>query len=119
MAERTPSTPSYAASDAFDIPVVIMLDTSWVYLENARTALHYLETRFPDSDAPSCRRAIVACVDCISGTGSGAGARATFVVAAMEAGYQFDVIDDPEIALERKTDFEAEIGLASILRVNG
>lgn len=98
--------------------MLVLLNNNWVYLENAKSAIDCLLTRFPDPDAPSCRRAIAACADCIAGTGSGAGARATFVVAAMEAGYRFDIIDDPEIALERKSDFEAEIGLASILLVD-
>lgn len=100
---------------AFDAAVVLTMDGQVQFIEDAAQARRCLVDRFPDADGPSFKRAMTACDDCLLGRGSGAAARIMFVVAAMEAGFPFEVIDDPGRALERRTDLAAEAGLLSIL----
>jgi len=51
------------------------------------------------------------CEACIAGQTNGAAARVAFVVAAMEVGFLFEVIEDPLSALETRTELAVEQGL--------
>lgn len=86
-----------------------------VLLDNMNDARLCLETRFPEPWRASCQRALTACEACRTGVSTAYTGRVTLVVAAMEAGFRFEVIDNPELALELRTEIEAERGLRSIL----
>jgi hypothetical protein len=107
--------PSTNSIGDFDSAVLLLIDGEWTFIDNAFDALKCLETHFPDIHAPSLVRAIATCDACLTGRLVGDSARAALVVAAMEAGFRFEVISDPIQALERRTELEAEAGLRAIL----
>jgi hypothetical protein len=100
---------------AFDAAVILTIEDEPVFVNGAAGARTCLVERFPDPDGPSFKRALAACDTYLLGGTSGAVARIMFVVAAMEAGFPFEVIEDAAHALERRTELEAEAGLRSIL----
>jgi hypothetical protein len=92
--------PALAVTHAFQKIVGIELDGTWLSIANPVDALRVLREDWPLVDGPSYRRALSACEKCIDGSASAEGARATFVVAAMEAGTPFELFDDPMEFLE-------------------
>jgi hypothetical protein len=92
----------------FDRVVGIKLGQDWHLIENATDALAYLHERWPQAAGPSCLRAIANCEALLSGLGSVEAARASFVVAAMEAGLQFEVHEDEFEFLELQVAMVAE-----------
>lgn len=100
---------------AFDAAVMLEINGDRIVLDNMEDAEFCLANRFPEPWRASCQRALGACEACRTGTGTATAVRVTLVVAAMEAGFRFEVIDDPELALERRTEIEAEKALRSIL----
>lgn len=101
--------------DAFSCPVFVEIDDEWMCIEGATQASVCLSLRFRTERGPSFRRALAACSAAVDGTGPIEMARVTFVVAAMEAGYRFDIIGEDAEALERRIELEAQNGLLSIL----
>lgn len=101
--------------DAFNCPVFVEIDDEWICIEDVAQANDCLSLRFRTERGPSFRRALAACSAAIDGTGPIEMARVTFVVAAMEAGYRFDIIGDDAEAFERRIELEAQNGLLSIL----
>lgn len=99
----------------FSNPVFLQMPDEWICVADATQALECLQERFTDQSGPSYQRAIAAAQAAISGAGPMELARVTLVVAAMEAGFQFEVIDDEVQAFERQIELEAENGLRSIL----
>jgi hypothetical protein len=112
--DHTAFVPSITPS-AFDAAVILTIEDEPVFVDDAAGARMCLIERFPDSDGPSFKPALAACDACLLGGSSGAVARIMFVVAVMEAGFPFEVIEGPAHALERRTELEAEAGLRSIL----
>jgi hypothetical protein len=102
----------------FDLAVVLLIDREWTFVDNAFDALKCLRHHFPDIHAPSFVRAVATCDACLSGDLVGDSARAAMVVAAMEAGFRFEVISDPMQAWERRIELEAEAGLRAIFSEN-
>jgi hypothetical protein len=100
---------------AFDAAVVITIGSECLFIDTVETARRCLTERFPDADGPSYRRALTACQACLLSGASSATAQIAFVVAAMEAGFPFEVIEAADEALERRTEIEAEAALRSIL----
>jgi hypothetical protein len=88
---------------AFDASVILTIEDEPVFVDGAAGARTCLVERFPDPDGPSFKRALAACDTCLLGGSSGGVARMMFVVAAMEAGFLFEVIEDAAHALERRT----------------
>lgn len=86
-----------------------------MFVENTAQARACLEHRFAEPDAPCFARAVATCDSCLSGKLQGAAARAALVVAAMEAGCPFELIDDPVQALEgvggRRVEMTAQRGI--------
>lgn len=82
---------------AFDAAVVLEIDGERFFVADAGIAKMLLETRFPYKHGPSYKRALDACVAFAAGIGTTAAVRVTLVVAAMEAGFRFEVIEDREI----------------------
>ena len=104
------------SSLAFDSPVFLRLHDHWIFIDAVVAARHCLLDHFPDKQGPSHARALCACDLVLSGNGPSELARTTFVVAAMEAGFLFEIIDDAALAYERRIELEAENGLRSILQ---
>lgn len=104
-----------ASGNAFDVAVILTVDGQLLFVEDVGDARKLLLERFPDPDGPSFKRALSACDACLLGSSSGATARIMFIVAAMEAAYPFEVIEDAARAFERRIELEAELGLRSIL----
>lgn len=100
---------------AFDAAVVLHIGDERLFLDNVEDARRCLEQMFPDATGASYQRALAACEACLANIGTAAAARIMMVVAAMEAGFRFEVIEDPEQALELKTEIEAEAGLRAVL----
>jgi len=100
---------------SFDVAVVLTIEGEPVFVDDVSTARACLIERFPDADGPSYRRALAACDASLLGHSSGEVSRIVFVVAAMEAGFPFEVIEDAANALERRTEIEALRGLRSLL----
>ena len=98
----------------FDQTVCLMIDGGWTYIETGEEALACLEDLFPDQGAPSYLRAHAACSAFVEAKGSMEGARATLIVAAMEAGFPFEVGDSLEL-LERLAVEAAHEGLQAII----
>jgi hypothetical protein len=107
--------PSPNSIGDFDSAVVLLIDGEWAFVDSAFDALICLQRHFSDIHAPSFVRAIATCDACLTGRLVGDSARAALVVAAMEAGFRFEAISNPVLALERRTDLEAEAGLRAIL----
>lgn len=103
------------SSAPFSHPVPIRIGDNWVCVEDARQSHECLLTRFEDQSGPSWKRALAAGDAAVGDNGSGEHARVTLIVAAMEAGYRFEVLDDDMLAFERRIELEAENGLLSIL----
>jgi hypothetical protein len=95
-------------NSSFDRVVGIKVGQDWHLIENATDALAYLRQRWPQPDGPSCLRAIANCEALLAGPGSVEAARASFVVAAMEAGLQFEVHEDEFEFLELQVAMVAE-----------
>lgn len=100
---------------AFDATIFLLIEGQWVFVSNAKQALDCLQQRFPDTSGPSFIRAVTTCEACLAEMATPQSAQVTLVVAAMEAGFPFEVIEDASEALERRTDLEAEAGLRTIL----
>ena len=103
------------SSAPFPHPVLIRIGDDWMCVEDARQSRECLLTRFEDQSGPSWKRALAAGDAAVGDNGSGEHARVTLIVAAMEAGYRFEVLDDDMLAFERRIELEAENGLLSIL----
>lgn len=100
---------------AFDIPVVLEIDGDRFFLSSVEDARECLEAHFPEKSGPSYKRAVETCAACRVGIGTADAARVTLIVAAMAAGYRFEVIEDRQRALELLTDIRAEKALRSAL----
>lgn len=72
-----------------------------------------LSAHFPDVDAPSAARALAACAEFVAGKLPEAAARTTLIVAAMEAGFEFETGHATEL-VERHLTEAAEASLRSI-----
>lgn len=101
--------------EAFTHPVFIEIDAEWICVEDAMQSQGCLTARFRDQSGASFKRALEACDAAIRRTGPVEMARVTLVVAAMEAGYRFEIIGDDAEAFERKIELETETALRSIL----
>lgn len=99
---------------AFDVAVILQISGQSIFIETVEQARDCLREHFSDQGGPSFVRAVAACENCLLGSGSLTAARATFVVAAMEAGYAFEVIEDQVAAFEKKVELEAENGLRTL-----
>jgi hypothetical protein len=95
-------------NSSFDRVVGIKLGQDWHLIENASDALVYLRERWPQPGGPSCLRAIANCEALLSGAGAIEAARASLVVAAMEAGLEFEVHKDEFEFLELQVAMVAE-----------
>lgn len=78
----------------FENLIAIMIDSEWIAVDSAEGALKLLEGHWPSVDGPSYLRAAKSCRAFIDGVGSEVAAKATFAVAAMEAGLSFRLYDD-------------------------
>jgi len=83
-----------------DQVVVLTLNDERIAVKTGLQALTLLEHKWPLSGAASQERAFHACAALIDGTGSSAAARATFCVAAMEAGIAFELFSDAMALME-------------------
>lgn len=99
----------------FDTPVVLEIDGDRFFLSSVDDARECLAAHFPEKSGPSYKRAVETCASCHAGIGTADAARVTFIVAAMAAGYRFEVIEDRHRALELLTDIKAETALQSAL----
>jgi hypothetical protein len=100
---------------AFDTPVVLEIDGNRFFLSSVDDARECLDAYFPAKTDPSYKRAVETCASCRAGIGTADAARVTLIVAAMAAGYRFEVIEDRQRALELLTEIEVEKGLRSAL----
>lgn len=86
---------------------------AWYYIADGRQAHECLNVDFPDIDAPSAVRARAVCAEFLAGNLPEEAARATLIVAAMEAGFQFETGQTMEL-LERHLTQAAEEGIRTI-----
>jgi hypothetical protein len=79
---------------SFDKIVAIRFGQEWVPVDSADLALNCLRELWPDKSGPSYQRAVRNCEAHLAGDATMLAARASFMVAAMEAGLPFDVYPD-------------------------
>lgn len=111
------SQSSEAAAVAFTFTCVVALEIGgrWRFVETADQALKCLREEFTGHDGPSLRRALNTWEAVAAGLVPAEGLRAAFVVAAMEAGFPFEVHKRDETLLERRIGVEAENALIDVL----
>lgn len=93
---------------AFAEVVALKIDGGWHYVGDGRRAEECLRVYFPDIDAPSATRARLACQEFLAGKLAEQAVRATLVVAAMEAGFQFETGEAIELIERHLTEAAAE-----------
>jgi hypothetical protein len=98
---------------AFAEVVALKIDGGWHYVGDGRQADECLRLYFPDIDAPSATRARVACQEFLAGKLAEQAARTTLIVAAMEAGFQFETGEATDL-IERHLTEAAEAGIRAV-----
>ena len=78
----------------FDKIVALKFGLEWVPVESAEHALNCLCELWPDTSGPSYHRAVRNCQAYLAGEATMLAARASFMVAAMEAGLRFETYPD-------------------------
>jgi hypothetical protein len=94
--------------------VALQIGGRWHFVETADQARQCLRDKFDGHDGPSLQRALSACEAVFAGLVPADGLQAAFTVAAMEAGYPFEVHERDQGLLERRVDAEAENALADM-----
>jgi hypothetical protein len=94
--------------------VALQISGRWHFVETADQARQCLRDKFDGHDGPSFQRALSTCETVFAGPVPADGLQAAFTVAAMEAGYPFEVHDRDQTLLERRVDAEAENALADL-----
>jgi hypothetical protein len=84
----------------FDEVVALQLVGGWIAVRTAVDALHVLEDRWAEECGPSYSRALAACKAFLEGEGPMLTARVTLCVAAMEAGFPFELYKDQMAFME-------------------
>jgi hypothetical protein len=79
---------------SFDKIVAIKFGQEWVPVDSADLALNCLRELWADKSGPSYHRAVRNCEAHLAGEATMLAARASFMVAVMEAGLPFDVYSD-------------------------
>ncbi|RYE51919.1 MAG: DUF982 domain-containing protein [Hyphomicrobiales bacterium] len=112
---KSHSSQALAADFTFTHVVALEIDGRWRFVETVDQALECLHEEFIGHDGPSFRRALNTCEAVFAGLVPAEGMRAAFVVAAMEAGYPFEVHARDQTLLERRIDVETENALIDVL----
>jgi hypothetical protein len=94
--------------------VALQIGGRWHFVETADQARQCLRDEFDGHDGPSFQRALSTCEAVIAGLVPADGLQAAFTVAAMEAGYSFEVHDRDQTFLERRVAAEAENALTDM-----
>jgi hypothetical protein len=79
----------------FDKLIAVEIEGEWLTVQTVDEALRLLQTRWPANGGPSYLRAVASAQSALGGEGSVMGASATFAVAAMEAGFRWELHEDP------------------------
>jgi len=82
------------AKTDFDKVVAVKFGLEWIPVDGVEHALTCLDEFWPDKSGASYRRALRNCEAFLSGEATMLAARASFMVAAMEAGLPFEVYPD-------------------------
>jgi hypothetical protein len=100
----------------FTRPVGLFVAGDWVFIESVEKAQACLQNGFEDQTGPSWNRAIATCAVAVAVAGQVPpdAAQATLIVAAMEAGVAFEVIEDDSLVLERNVEAAAAKGLEEL-----
>lgn len=99
----------------FSHVVAVRIGGRWHFVETADQALKCLRDEFAGPLGPSFTRALNTCDAVSAGLVPADGLRAAFVVAAMEAGYPFEVHKRDHTLMERRVAAEAENALTEML----
>jgi hypothetical protein len=94
--------------------VALQIGGLWHFVETADQARQCLRDKFGGHDGPSFQRATSTCKAVFAGLVPADGLQATFTVAAMEAGYPFEVHDRGQTLWERRVAAEAENALTDM-----
>jgi hypothetical protein len=79
---------------SFDKIVAVKFGEEWVPVDSADLAMNCLRELWPDTSGPSYHRAVRNCQAHLAGDATMLAARASFMVAAMEAGFPFEIYLD-------------------------
>jgi hypothetical protein len=109
------SSPVSASSFRFPKTILFSLEGRWHFVGAADEALECLKNVFPDRKGPSHRRAVDTCAAFVLGNATADGAQATFIVAVMEGGHPFEVLDEGAELEERLVAAATENGLLDML----
>jgi hypothetical protein len=100
-----------ATEFTFTRVVALQIRGRWHFVETADQALKILRDKFDGQNGASFQRALSTCEAVFAGLVPADGLQAAFTVAAMEAGYSFEVHDRDQTLLERRVAAEAENAL--------
>jgi hypothetical protein len=95
----------------FDKLVAIRLGDAWTAIDNAADACRLLTESWPDKSGPSYIRAIANCRAYLEGDGPMMAARASLVVAAMEAMLPVAVHEDAMAFVEAQVAMVTEMSV--------
>ena len=109
------SAPAKASSIRFPKTILVQVEGRWRIVGTADEALQCLKNVFHDRNGPSHRRAVDTCTNLVLGNATAESAQATFIVAAMEGGYSFEVHVDGAELEERLVGAATENGLLDML----
>jgi hypothetical protein len=107
--------PAQAPRLRFPKTILVQVEGRWHVVKSADEALRCLRDVFPDRNGPSHRRAVDTCAALPMGNTTAEGAQATFIVAAMEGGHPFEVLDEGPELEERLVAAATENGLLDML----
>jgi hypothetical protein len=99
----------------FETVVAVRIDGHWHFVESAEQALRCLNESFPGTHGASHARALATYALFRGGQVPVRSLQAAFVVAAMAAGYPFEILQRDEMLLERMVSAAAEEALLEAL----
>ena len=119
LSNNAPKDPETVLTPLTPIPfahvIALQIDGRWHFIETADQALHCLRKEFTASDGASFKRALSTWDAVYAGLVPVESFSAAFIVAAMEAGYPFEVHQENEALVERRVAAEAENALLDVL----
>ena len=119
LSNNAPKDPETVLTPLTPIPfahvIALQIGGRWHFIETADQALHCLREEFTADDRPSFNRALNTWDAVCAGLVPIESFSAAFIVAAMEAGYPFEVHHDDEALVERRVAAMAENALLDLL----